>query len=247
MTSNLISETNDPPISGIQIFIDPTDAVATAGVAAMVLDSRATLQYVLDIAARNLSGTLAEMRYGASTALTGALIGYDVNFVTNVTPGTQNITAFCATLPTSGTGALTGYEMDGANGQTMGIAEKSEAVTLSTSGATTDTTMQIPANSFILGVDVRCTTTVAGTTSTGLDVGDATTSTRFISQAGLTTTNTAVGLNHLQGSVATDATGPIVTAATAIRLTLSGGGDNTPSAGAYRVTVRYINFGAATS
>jgi len=123
----------------------------------------------------------------------------------------------------------------------------SELVTLSTVGATTDTTIQIPANSLVLGVTVRVTTTIAGIDSTALQIGDATTAARFGSIAAFTAGTTGVGLSHLQGGISTDAAGPIVTSATAVRLTLSGGADNTPSAGAVRVTIHYISLTAPTS
>ena len=122
-----------------------------------------------------------------------------------------------------------------------------ELVTLSTVGATTDTTIQIPANSLVLGVTVRVTTTIAGIDSTLLQIGDATTAARFGSIAAFTAGTTGVGLNHLQGGISTDAAGPILTSATAVRLTLSGGADNTPSAGAVRVTIHYISLTAPTS
>ena len=123
----------------------------------------------------------------------------------------------------------------------------SELVTLSTVGATTDTTMQIPANSLVLGVTVRVTTGITGIDSTALQFGDSTTAARFGTIAAFTAGTTGVGLAHLQGGISTDAAGPIVTSATAVRLTLSGGTDNTPSAGAVRVTIHYISLTAPTS
>jgi hypothetical protein len=135
----------------------------------------------------------------------------------------------------------------GANGGQQNRGMLSESVTLSTAGATTDTTIQIPANSFVLGVTVRVTTGITGIDSTALEIGDATTSDRFGSIAAFTAGTTNVGLNHLQGGISTDAAGPIVTSATAVRLTLTGGTDDTPSAGAVRVTIHYISLTAPTS
>jgi len=124
----------------------------------------------------------------------------------------------------------------------------SELVQINTVGSsTTDTTMTIPANSLVLGVTVRVTTTITGIDSTALEIGDATTAARFGSIAAFTAGTTGVGLNHLQGGISTDATGPIVTSATAVRLTLSGGTDNAASAGAVRVTIHYISLTAPTS
>lgn len=138
-------------------------------------------------------------------------------------------------------------QITGPNGGHNRMGLIAENVTLSTAGATTDTTIQIPANSLVLGVTVRVTTGITGIDSTALQVGDATTAARFGSIAAFTAGTTGVGLNHLQGGISTDAAGPIVTSATAIRLTLSGGADNTPSAGAVRVTIHYIALTAPTS
>lgn len=135
----------------------------------------------------------------------------------------------------------------GNDGEQQDRSMLSELVTLSTAGATTDTTIQIPANSLVLGVTVRVTTGITGIDSTALEIGDATTANRFGSIAAFTAGTTGVGLNHLQGGISTDAAGPIVTSATAVRLTLSGGTDNTPSAGAVRVTIHYISLTAPTS
>lgn len=120
-------------------------------------------------------------------------------------------------------------------------------VTLDIGNTWTDTTIQIPANSLVLGVTVRVTTTITGINSTSLQIGDATTAARFGSIAAFTAGTTGVGLAHLQGGISTDAAGPIVTSATAVRLTLAGGVDNTPSAGAVRVTIHYISLTAPTS
>ena len=139
------------------------------------------------------------------------------------------------------------YTQNTSTGATTALGTNTELVTLSTVGATTDTTIQIPANSLVLGVTVRVTTTIAGIDSTSLQIGDATTSDRFGSIAAFTAGTTGVGLNHLQGGISTDAAGPIVTSATAVRLTLAGGADNTPTAGAVRVTIHYISLTAPTS
>jgi hypothetical protein len=122
-----------------------------------------------------------------------------------------------------------------------------ENVTLDIGNTWTNTTIQIPANSLVLGVTVRVTTTITGIDSTSLQIGDATTAARFGSIAAFTAGTTGVGLNHLQGGISTDAAGPIVTSATAVRLTLAGGADNTPTAGAVRVTIHYISLTASTS
>ena len=121
--------------------------------------------------------------------------------------------------------------------------QASELLTLSTAGATTDTTANLlPADSIIESVVVRVTTTI--TTATDWSVGDATTAARFAAaNATMTAGATSVGLQHLQGSVATDAAGPVQTAAAKVRITTTG----TPGAGAVRITVFYKTFGAPTS
>jgi hypothetical protein len=119
----------------------------------------------------------------------------------------------------------------------------SEAITLSTSGTTTDSSANLlPANSIIEAVTARITTTI--TTATDWSVGDTTTATRFSSaNATLTSGTTSVGVNHQKGGVSTDATGPTQTAAAKVRITTTG----TPGAGAIRITVFYRSFVAPTS
>jgi hypothetical protein len=119
----------------------------------------------------------------------------------------------------------------------------SEAITLSTSGTTTDSSANLlPANSIIEAVTARITTAI--TTATDWSVGDATTAARFSSaNATLTSGTTSVGVNHQKGAVSTDAAGPTQTAAAKVRITTTG----TPGAGAIRVTVFYRSFVAPTS
>lgn len=119
----------------------------------------------------------------------------------------------------------------------------SEDITLSTGGATTDSTANLlPANAIIEAVTARVTTTI--TTATDWALGDATTAARFLTAvATLTAGTTAVGLNHQKGGVATDAAGPTQTAAAKVRITTTG----TPGAGKVRVSVFYRTFIAPTS
>lgn len=118
-----------------------------------------------------------------------------------------------------------------------------ENITLSTSGVTTDSSANLlPANAVIEAVMVRVTTAIG--TATAFEVGDATTANRFLSTGtGLTLGSTGVGLNHRQGSVSSDAAGPIQTSAAKIRITTTG----TPSAGVVRVVVKYRQYIAPTS
>lgn len=130
-----------------------------------------------------------------------------------------------------------------ANGAQWVQGQNSELLTLSTSGATTDTTANLlPANSIIEAVVCRVTTTI--TTATDWSVGDGTTAARFSSaNATLVAGTTSVGLNHQKGAVTTDAAGPTQVSAAKVRITTTG----TPGAGAIRITVFYRSFVAPTS
>lgn len=131
----------------------------------------------------------------------------------------------------------------GANGATRVHGVISELMTLSTVGTTTDSAANLlTADSIIEAVTCRVTTTI--TTATNWSVGDATTAARFSSaNSTLTAGTTSVGLNHQQGSVATDAAGPVQVTAAKLRITTTG----TPGAGAIRCTVFYTQFTAPTS
>lgn len=129
-----------------------------------------------------------------------------------------------------------------AHGATSIIGQIEENVTLDTGSTTTDTTIDLPANSIILAVSTRVTTAI--TTSTTFSVGDPTTAQRFSSTAaGLTLGSTRVGLNQMQGSITTDAAGPVQVTTAKVRITL----DANPGAGAIRVTIHYITITAPTS
>jgi hypothetical protein len=116
----------------------------------------------------------------------------------------------------------------------------SEAITLSTSGATTDSTADLlPANAIIEAVTARVTTTI--TTATDWSLGDATTAARFAAaNSTLTSGTTSVGLEHVDQ---TGAAGPKQTSAAKLRITTTG----TPGAGVIRVTVYYRKFVPPTS
>lgn len=131
------------------------------------------------------------------------------------------------------------------NGGTMTRQAYSELLTLSTSGTTTDTSANLlPAGAIILAVATRVTTEISGGGVTAFSVGDSTTAARFSASAGgLTANSTRVGLQHQQGSVATDAAGPVQTAAAKVRITT----DATPTAGVVRITVWALVFVAPTN
>ena len=130
-----------------------------------------------------------------------------------------------------------------ANGAESNVKSISESITLSTAGATTDSTADLlPANAIIKSVVARITTTI--TTATDWALGDATTAARFAAaNSTLTAGTTAVGVAHRQGSVATDAAGPVQIAAAKLRITTTG----TPGAGVIRVTVFYEELTPPTS
>jgi len=141
-------------------------------------------------------------------------------------------------LSTNGSKVLswvTGGGSPTANGGTRIRSVSSELITLSTGGATTDSSANLlPANSLIEAVGCRVTTTI--TTATDWSVGDTTTAARFSSaNATLTSGTTSVGMNHMKGAVTTDAAGPTQAAAAK------------PGAGVIRCDVWYTQFTAPTS
>ena len=184
---------------------------------------------------------------GSATTITGTLVGYNADLSTNVTNAAQLVSAFNTTQLLSSTGRTNLIAGTGSEGQTCNFGWWSENLTLSVAGATTNTTNTIPADSFILAVDAYITTSITGVDSTAVQIGDSVTAARFASLAALTAGTVDVGLTHLEAAINSATTGAIVRAATTVRVTLSGGADNTPTAGAVRITVRYITFGAATS
>lgn len=145
--------------------------------------------------------------------------------------------------------AQSGQTFTGANGEAVQFATLSEEVTLSTAGATTDSTIDLPTNSIIQAVTARVTTTIAGANSTTIQIGDnLPQATRFNSTASaLTAGTTIVGLNQWDPTIATATLGPRQLTAQKVRITLAGGADNTPSAGAVRIVIHYIQFTAPTS
>ena len=118
-----------------------------------------------------------------------------------------------------------------------------ELVTIA-AAATTDTTIQLPANSVIEAVTGRVTVVIP--TATGFNVGDATTAARFKTGVGVAANTTFIGIDHWSGAVATLAAGPSQATAAAVRLTMTGG---TPAAntGRVRITIYYRTFVAPTS
>jgi hypothetical protein len=130
-----------------------------------------------------------------------------------------------------------------ANGGYVLECSATELLTLATGATTTDTNANLlPADAIIDSVVTRVTTTI--TTAVSFSVGDPTTAARFSASAGgMTAGSTRVGLDHMKGSVTTDAAGPTQAAAAKVRITTNAN----PGAGAIRITVFYRQFVAPTS
>lgn len=139
-------------------------------------------------------------------------------------------------------GAVASNTLAGTHGQTMTINVAEEEITLSTGGGTTDSTANLlPANSLILQVAARVTTTI--TTATDWKLGDASTADRFTdANSTLIAGTTDFGVNHWNQAKAAGYT-PYQAAAAKLRITTTG----TPGAGKIRVTVWSIAFVAPTS
>lgn len=122
-----------------------------------------------------------------------------------------------------------------ANAAYSQITALNEAHTLA-AAATSDTTIQIPANSLVIGVTLRVTTTITGCAT--LDVGVAGATTRYGTGIALTanTTNVSPGITNPT----------IYASAVSLRFTAVGGGAAF-TAGAIRVTLHLITLSAPTS
>lgn len=128
------------------------------------------------------------------------------------------------------------------NGATTLTGQITESITLNTGGTTTDSTIDLPANSIILSVTARVTTTI--TTATAWRVGDATVDDRFTSDnSTLTAGTTGVGINQWKADRTTAGQGPYQASTAKVRVTTTG----TPGAGVIRITVHYITLTAPTS
>lgn len=134
--------------------------------------------------------------------------------------------------------------LDGTHGETVTEGWLTEEITLSTTGKTTDSSADLlPANSESLGLVWYVTESLDHGTS--LAFGDPTTAGRFATgSTGLTAGSSGVGLAHREGSIATDATGPVQTTAAKLRITLTGTQNGT---GKVRVAHHVRIYGAPTS
>lgn len=184
------------------------------------------------------AGGVVQIRPQATTATGLAVIGYagqTADLVSMMDSNADPIGAFTAT------GAFVNRAYDGGlfkGSATQGAS--TEVLTLSTVGATTDTTANLlPANSVIRAVVIFVADSV--TVASAFTVGDATIAGRFIATGtGLSYGSTAVGLVHIDQ---TGTSGPRQTAAAKVRVTTTG----TPSAGKIRITVFYESYLPPTS
>lgn len=111
----------------------------------------------------------------------------------------------------------------------------SETITLSTSGATTDSTEYLlPANSVINLVTVTVVTTITGSGVSAFTVGDSNVAARFATGVALTAGTTAVGVTHQLANTTAANAGPGNASALKVRITATGG---TAASGVVRVTV----------
>lgn len=201
-----------------------------------------------------LSDSMQDFALNFDTSLTGALTATSLTTTDDVTVGDDLVVTDDAaitglatvgeTLGVTGVATfVTTIRQLTANGASMAAFVSSEAITLSTSGATTDSSANLlPADSIIDAVVCRVTTTI--TTATDWGISDPTTTLRFSAvNSTMTAGATIVGLKHMFGNVTTTAAGPTQAAAAKLRITTTG----TPGAGAVRCTVFGRTFIAPTS
>jgi len=111
----------------------------------------------------------------------------------------------------------------------------SEVITLSTSGATTDSTEYLlPANSIIDIVTATVLTTITGSGVSAFTVGDSNVAARFATGVALTAGTTTVGITHQLANTTAANAGPGNASALKLRITATGG---TAATGVVRVTV----------
>lgn len=136
-----------------------------------------------------------------------------------------------------------GILLETANGAAWKRGVSEELVTIAAAASSDSAADLLPAGSIIEAVVVRVT--VAIPTATTFDVGISGTPTRFDSAVPVAVNTTSVGLNHQEGSVATNPTGPVQRSAAKVRITPNATPAN--ANGRVRVTVFYRTFVAPTS
>jgi hypothetical protein len=124
-----------------------------------------------------------------------------------------------------------------------------ESLTLS-SGTSVNTSMSIPADSIILGISYRITTSLDTALGlTGFQVGDSVpTATRFCStQSVLTSGTTGTCLNAMQGGISTNATGPVDQGSGSHKIRVTAIGGTGFNGGVIRLVIHYIQLIPPTS
>jgi len=163
---------------------------------------------------------------------------FSVGVVTYYAPAVE------VTTTLSGAATFTSWTMAGPNGSQVLYGVNTELLTLSTGGATTDSSANLlPAGAVI--DSVQAIVTVAITTATAFGLGDPTTATRFTAAgAAAAALGTRIsGIDHWNGNITTTAAGPTQASAAKVRVTANG----TPGAGQVRLVVFYRQFLAPTS
>lgn len=170
-----------------------------------------------DVGNLTLGGT--SLLVGASAYIHSGVVGADSLYIGGGTPVNDPATFLDSVGTEAGSLKISKY--------------KSAATAVSTSGAATTLSAVVPAGATIVGFSLKVTTTIAGINST--------TGTLTVSGGGSGTLGTIAAF-----TAGTTGTGgaAITVGATAgnVVFTLSGGADNTPSAGAIQVLVWYLHI-----
>lgn len=205
--------------------------------------SSAARTIVSALAAENWTATAQGTHLAFSTTAATTTTTAEAMRITSAGRVGIGTTAPATALDVNGTvNALTEQVTASANGATRTSSSWTESITLNTGAAFTDSTTDLPANSLIDAVACRITTTI--TTAANWSVGVSGTTARFsASNSTLTAGTTSVGLQQWQGSVTTDAAGPVQTATAKLRITLNAN----PGNGVIRCSVFSRTFTAPTS
>ncbi len=214
---------------------------STDGVVAFDLTGAAFTQVTGSTSNQTAVATRAPARFIRVVSTVGGTSTPKFTFTISVMA--NRASAVAVTTQLGGALAGTQLSLSGTRGETVAFKSISEEITLSTGGATTDSAANLlPANSLVVAVVARVTTTI--TTATDWKLGDANVAGRFTA-ANSTLTAGTTDLSSVQWLANTTSAnaGPIQIAAAKLRVTTTG----TPGAGKVLVTVFYIPFTAPTS
>lgn len=131
----------------------------------------------------------------------------------------------------------------GTYGDKVTLTTLTEEITLATGAATTDSTANLlPANSLILAVTSRVTTSI--TTAVNYQLGDSAVAGRFAAaNTSVAAGDTGIGIAQWHGVVSATNAGPTQASAAKLRITCNAN----PGAGKIRVSVIALVFNAPTS